>query len=316
MMFNKGVSGLIFDIQRFSIHDGPGIRTSVFFKGCSLRCFWCHNPEGISVKQQIQFTESRCITCGACVVHCQEGAQQLVNGIRNYDRGLCKECGECIQYCYSEALMQVGRTVTVDEVMQEVVADKPFYMTSGGGVTLSGGEPALQVDFAVAVLEACRMAGIHTAIETAGNVPWPMLKRLVELSDLIMMDLKHLDDEKHRTATGVSNQRVLENARNIVLTHKPVVFRTPVIPTVNDNPGDMLAIGEFIFNLITSSQSTFNSPVDISWEWLPFHKLAADKYRSLGMDYKAKELNTISKEKLNELVSTTQVLGVPVKLSI
>ena len=310
------LQGTIFDIQRFSLHDGPGIRTTIFFKGCSLHCFWCHNPEGLGLKKQIQFTETRCIQCGACVVVCPEGAQELRNGVRSYNRDLCKECGKCIEACCMEALLQVGKTVSAADIMLEVTADKPFYKTSGGGVTLSGGEPALQPEFAAAILVACKAEGIHTAIETAGNVPWSNLKRLVSLSDLLMMDIKHMNDANHRTITGASNKRIIENAKHLVKENKPVIFRTPLIPTVNDNHKDIKAIGDFIAGL---RNEVFNDNLHhpgISWEILSFHKLASDKYRGLGMAYEASDLDIIPKDQFYDLIATAQASGMPVKFAL
>ena len=308
------VNGTIFDIQRFSIHDGPGIRTTIFFKGCSLHCFWCHNPEGLSLRRQIQFTESKCINCGACVAVCPENAQQIIDGKRIYDRSLCKDCGLCIENCFSDALLQVGKTISVGETMEEILADSIFYQTSGGGVTLSGGEPALQPEYAELILDACQSRGIHTAIETAGNVPWDFLKRLVEKSDLIMMDLKHMDPVKHRAVTGVSNSLILVNAEKIVGMGKPVIFRTPVIPGVNDCIIEIQAIADFIRRLNVQKGNLGNKH-ELTWELLTFHKLATDKYRSLGLEYRANDLENLKKEQFNELVAVAQDSGIPIKYS-
>ena len=311
----KNLKGVIFDTQRFSIHDGPGIRTTVFLKGCSLQCFWCHNPEGLSKKKQIQFTESLCIYCGACVLNCPEGAQEINNRARLYSRDRCIECGECVQHCYSDALIEVGKTVGVEDVMLEIVADKIFYDNSGGGVTLSGGEPALQPEFASAILQACVESGIHTAIETSGNVPWNFLEKLVDLSNLVMMDLKHMDDEMHRKVTGVSNCRILENAVFLVNKNKPIIFRTPIVPNVNDNQKDIKAIADFIRNLIDPKVKYPDNDVEITWELLPFHKLASDKYKGLGLVYKANNTKLLEKDKIYELLEVAQSAGVPVKIS-
>lgn len=310
------LTGMVFDVQRFSLHDGPGIRTTVFLKGCSLHCFWCHNPEGMVGTKQIQFTESRCITCGACVANCPQGAHQIFNGKHVYDRSLCQECGICVQNCFTNALLAVGKKVTIQEIMQEVMADHPFYETSGGGVTLSGGEPALQPEFAVGILKECKEEGIHTAIETCANVPWSFLENLVSLADLIMMDLKHLDDRRHREVTGASNQRILENAKKIVHMNKPVRFRTPVIPSVNDSSEAIAEIAKFILQIKASSLSKAPAQADITWELLPFHKLAADKYRSLGLEYKAQDLDILTKERIAALAEDAKNAGMPVKIVV
>ncbi len=307
------LTGLIFDIQRFSVHDGPGIRTTVFFKGCSLRCFWCHNPEGLQAHLQIQFQVNRCIHCEACVEACPEHAQGLSDGLRTYDRTLCQACGACVDVCYADALLKVGREVTVDEVMVDVLADRTFYEASNGGITLSGGEPALQAGFAKALLQACKEAGVHTAIETAGNVPWKTLQGLLPATDLVMMDLKLMDTVRHRQATGVTNERILENARKIIASGKPIIFRTPVVPTVNDTPEDIAEIAAFIRELSLQRQVTGKQDGHMSWELLAFHRLATDKYRSLGLNYHASELAAPGKDVMKRLAVAAQMAGVPVK---
>ena len=306
------LTGLIFDIQRFSIHDGPGIRTSVFFKGCSLRCFWCHNPEGLEPRCQIQFFESRCILCGACVDACPEEAQGLSGGIRSFDRSKCRVCGECVDQCYSEALLKVGRIVSVQDVMGEVMADRTFYDASGGGITLTGGEPGLQPEFAVALLQSCKTAGIHTAIETAGNVPWEYLASLQPYIDLWMMDLKLLDSNRHREVIGVKNERIIENAKRIAASGKSLIFRTPVVPSVNDNPRDIIALAAFIGSLRDGRSSRDNGKSPISWELLPFHRMAVDKYCGLGLEYRANNLASPSPEVMGLLTELAQSSGVPV----
>jgi len=306
-------SGLIFDIQRFSVHDGPGIRTTVFFKGCSLRCFWCHNPEGIQPLSQIQYLENRCIHCGECVITCSDEAQQLINGSHQYVRDLCKQCGACIVVCYADALQWVGRKASVEEVMAEVMADRVFYETSGGGVTLSGGDPVLQPNFAKALLMACRANGVHTAIETAGNVTWKILGEIISLVDLVMMDLKHMNPERHRAVTGVSNVKILENARKISDSGKAIIFRTPIVPGVNDSQEEIREIGKFINSLSNHRHGSGPGIAPIIWELLAFHRLAADKYRSLGLKYKAQELTMQSKEEFGQLVKVAQESGVTVK---
>jgi len=305
--------GLVFNIQRFSIHDGPGIRTTVFLKGCPLHCFWCHNPEGMRPRQEIQFYPARCIMCGECVLACQQGAHILRDGVVTYDRELCTQCGRCVESCPAEAVELAGKEMTVDQVMQEVLADRPFYETSGGGMTISGGEPLLQMEFTCSLLEYCKAEGIHTAIETSGSVRWEKMEQLLPVTDLVLMDLKHMDPEKHRQFTGVSNRRILENARRLAQTDKAILFHTPVVPGVNDTPEEIAAIAQFTFDLVKLRATTQKQPADISLMLLPFHRLAADKYKSLGMDYRASNLDMPSKEKMQTLLDIAKQYRINVK---
>lgn len=300
--------GIIFSIQRFSIHDGPGIRTTVFMKGCPLRCFWCHNPEGIKPKPVIQFFPERCIGCDECIRVCQHGAAIKVNDVRIYDREKCVVCGECVETCYAGARVLTGKTMTVDEVVAEVLQDRAFYETSKGGVTLSGGEPLLQPQFAFDLLSRCKAEGLHTAIETCGNVRWEDVERVLPITDLIMMDIKQMDSAKHKWATGAPNERILESARRFARTDKPIIFRIPVIPTVNDTIAEVEAIGAFIRELIgIRDDMGGDGEATISLELLPFHRLAGDKYRSLDMDYRAKDLTAPSKGKMAELTAAAKM---------
>jgi pyruvate formate lyase activating enzyme len=303
--------GNVFDIQRFSIHDGPGIRTTVFLKGCSLRCFWCHNPEGLRRPAELQFLPARCIACGACLV-CPQAANELRDGALIYHRERCEACGQCVETCYAEGRRLVGRPMTVEEVMQEALRDRIFYETSGGGVTLSGGEPALQPEFSRAILVACQTEGIHTAIETAGNCAWDDLAMLLPATDLVMMDLKHMDAAKHRAATGVSNERILENARRLAASDKPLIFRIPIVPTVNDTPEEVAAIACFVRELGSLRAAGGNDGQSLSLELLMFHRLASDKYTSLGLIYRARDLVAPTKEQMAILAQAAAAQGVAV----
>jgi len=308
------VTGVVFNIQRFSIHDGPGIRTTVFLKGCPLHCFWCHNPEGIRPEPEIQFFPSRCIGCGECLKVCPEGAHELRDGVHIFHRERCVACGQCAALCYAGALEMIGQRMTVDEVLEEVLRDRAFYATSGGGVTLSGGEPLLQREFTLAILERSKAEGLHTAIETAANCRWDHLAELLPVTDLIMMDIKHMDADKHRAATGVSNGRILDNARRLAQTDKPIIFRVPVVPTVNDEPEQVAAIARFVRSLVEArSDDGRCAAADISLELLPFHRLATDKYRSLDMEYRAHGLETPTREHMAELVEVARAHSVTVR---
>jgi len=302
-------SGLVFNLQRFSIHDGPGIRTTVFLKGCPLRCFWCHNPEGLHPRLEVQFTPSRCIGCGACVLACQHGAQELGPHGRLYHRDRCATCGACVLECFAEALQLTGREMTVEQVMAEVLRDRAFYESSGGGVTLSGGEPLLQPAFTLALLQASRAAGLHTAIETTTQTRWENLHAVLPFVDLFMVDIKHLDSARHQAATGIPNHRLLANIRRLSATGKPILFRIPVVPTVNASVPEIQAIAEFVHAL--SAARPAGAP-PLALELLPFHRLAADKYTSLGLDDRAATLTPLDRAAMTELIQAARAVGVPV----
>jgi len=309
----QSVTGLVFDIQRFSIHDGPGIRTTVFLKGCSLRCFWCHNPESIRPRPEIQFYPERCIQCGACLSECPNNACLEVSDSIQFDRNRCQACGDCQSFCFSETLVLIGREISVSQVMAEIQRDQDFYIRSGGGVTLSGGEPVLQTAFTRALLRHCQNAGIHTAIETAGNYHWNMLAGLLPYVDLVMMDIKHMDPVRHQAAVGVTNERILGNARQLAETNIPILFRTPVVPTVNDTPAEVETIAHFAHECIALRRAIHGrDAAPINYELLKFHKMASDKYQSLGMRYAATDLEPLSPEDMDALNAVVaQTLDAP-----
>ena len=287
----KQLMGLIFDIQRFSVHDGPGIRTTVFLKGCTLRCFWCQNPEGLNLKPEIMFYPEKCIGCGNCIINCPRGAHIFKNGMHMYLREKCVGCGSCTETCYSGALKISGKWMRVEDVMKEILRDKVFYEVSNGGVTLSGGDPLVQSDFSLALLKRCKNEGLHTAIETAANCRWDVIEKLLPFIDLVMMDIKHMDPEVHRRVTGVTNNLILNNAKRLAETGKPLIIRVPVIPGVNDTAEQIEAIAKFV-------QPFENLQL---LELLPFHRLGEGKYRALGLNYPASHLKTPSKTKMRRL---------------
>ncbi len=214
--------GKIFDIQRFCIYDGPGIRTNVFFKGCPLRCVWCHNPESQKSENQLMFYRDKCAGCGECARLCA-----------NAFTGDCVGCGRCVERCRHDARRISGKEISSDEVVKTVLKDREFYRTSGGGVTLSGGEPLMQIDFAADILKKCRENGIHTAVETAGFVKWERFLKVIDCVDLFLYDIKGIDRENHIKNTGVSNELILENAKKLMAAEKNIRFRMPVVPEHN-----------------------------------------------------------------------------------
>ncbi len=300
------LTGTIFNIQRFSIHDGPGIRTTIFLKGCNLRCFWCHNPEAWEPDPQIQFFPEKCITCGACVDVCQHDAQLLKDNQRLYLRHLCNNCMDCVEECFSGALEQSGKKYSVDDVLTIVERDKTYYEFSQGGVTFSGGEPLLQQPYLKECLSACKQSGYHTAVDTALNVPWSLIEEIVPFTDLFLVDIKALDEQVHIHATGVSNIRILENLKHLANSHDNIWIRIPVIPGVNDTTKEIQAIIDYLSGISS-----------VNWiELLPFHTLGSEKYPSLGLDYIARELVPPSQKDMEEIRATFNRHGLPARIMI
>lgn len=267
---------MLFDIRRYSIHDGPGIRTTVFFKGCPLHCAWCHNPESQSGRPELMLHPARCIGCGACAGVCPNGAIHSVAGRWLTERTQCTACGRCAEACYAEARQVVGRAYTVDEALAAIERDRAFYAQSGGGVTFSGGEPLAQPDFLLELLRACQSAGLHTALDTCGFAAWEQFERVLPYVDLVLYDLKLMDEDRHRQYTGVSNRRILANLQRLCASGKPVWLRMPLIPGVNDDAANLTAAAAFAAAL----------PGRPSLNLLPYHNAAEAKYAGLGLPYR------------------------------
>lgn len=283
---------LIFDIQKFSIHDGDGIRTSVFLKGCNNTCAWCHNPESLSLKPQMRFYAQKCKGCGKCFEVCDTMALTL----SGFNAAACTACGKCAEVCPNGAREICGKQMTTDEVLKKVIEDKAFYKNSGGGMTLSGGEPLLQADFAAELLKKAKEEGIHCGIQTAGNVPYSSFEKVLPYLDFIMLDIKTFDNDKHLKYIGCFNKRILENAKKLSEEPVELIIRTPVIEAVNSEEKDILAIYEFIKDFKNLAY----------YELLPYHSLGLGKKESLYMDkgFVFEPLEKQKFEKLRSLVSS------------
>ncbi len=294
--FNPTAKGIVFDIQRFSVHDGPGIRTLVFLKGCPLSCRWCSNPESQQEEPEIIFMPPKCIDCQKCQAVCSTGAIDFNLASRIW-REKCNLCGRCTDVCNAEALSISGGEQTVAEVLAELKTDSIYYRRSGGGITLSGGEPLGQPGFAEELLKGCKAHGWHTAIETTGLTSERVLKRILPWVDLFLFDLKHMDTEKHREGVKVSNEIILQNARIIAQFGVPMIIRVPVIPQFNDNVGNIRATTEFALKLETVRELHL----------LPYHRLGQQKYAFLGREYPLEGLTPPSRNdmlRLKELVES------------
>jgi pyruvate formate lyase activating enzyme len=305
------VKGIVTDIQRFSVHDGPGIRTTVFLKGCNMRCRWCHNPEALRANRELQFIPLRCIGCGACLKACLRGAQAAFDGRRVFHRDRCAACGACAAACHAEALTLVGRQMSAEEVLDEVLLDRAYYRNSGGGVTLSGGEPLFQRDFSRQVLTLCKEQGLHTAIQTNLAWPWEHVAEVLDVVDLVMIDIKTTDRAAHLEWTGLPNDRVLDNAARLGRsppgspggrTTVRLVVRTPVVRGVNDTPAEIGRIADFI--------AAFGNL--LYYELLAYHPLGQGKYESLGLDCPA-GLDRPGPEQMRALAAEARKRGIPVR---
>ena len=296
-------NGLVFNIQKYSVHDGPGIRTTVFLKGCPLHCPWCHNPEGISRRREIVVLEGRCLGCGHCRLACRYGSAIPGEGALPARSDLCEVCGACVEACPTQARQVVGEELSVSQVLQSVLQDWIFYEESGGGVTFSGGEPLSQPAFLRGLLEACRRRGLHTAVDTCGLAQPEDLLAVAALTDLFLYDLKLMDDAKHRRYTGVSNALILENLQALGRKHGRIWLRVPIVPGINDEPADLEPAARFAAGVPGVQQVNL----------LPFHRTGLPKSQRLGQNSGLAEVQPPSAAAMTRAVGIFKSAGLTVK---
>ncbi len=294
--------GCIYNIQHFSIHDGPGIRTLVFFKGCRLRCPWCANPESQDFAPEIGRRSDRCVRCGACRRACPRGA--ISERAFFVNPGLCDGCGKCVDACPQDALVVFGKRMSAQEVITDVARDRSYYRISGGGVTVSGGEPFDQAGFLRSLLSECQAAGFHTAVETNGYAPSDVIRDVSRFVDLFLFDMKHMDRAAHEKLCGVPNQLILDNLRLIALeTEKSVVVRIPVIPGMNNDSRNFHSLADMLSDLTWRGRA-------IEVHVLPYHGLGISKYQTLGREYLLKDIAPPSETELREVIALFRTKGI------
>lgn len=293
---------VITDVQKFSVHDGPGIRTLIFFKGCPLKCQWCQNPETWRPEPQIMYTQNACIHCGACISACAAGAIHPAGSGIAIDPDRCRVCGSCTNVCYAEALKKVGRRVSIEDLMNIILEDEAFYGEQGG-VTLSGGEILMQADFAAELLKTAKARRIHTAIETCGFGSREKLLEIAKFCDLVLYDVKHMDPEFHRRYTGYSNERILSNLEAVVATGTKVIIRIPYIPGVNASDENIRQTGRLAKRLGVAQVHL-----------LPFHTLGESKWNGLSLDYPFSSAPLPDGEMLRRSAKILEDMGVSVNI--
>jgi glycyl-radical enzyme activating protein len=287
----------LFDIKKMAVHDGPGIRTTVFFKGCPLRCQWCHSPESMIRDQQIRFVENLCTDCGNCMATCPQGCH-IVDAVKGhtYLRDDCIQCGQCIETCPSDALGMIGYDATLDEVTEILLKDKKYFDASGGGVTFSGGEAMAQSEFVLALAKRMQAAGIHVALDTCGQPMWSRYEPVMEYVDLVLFDIKETDPAKHRAFTGADNERILENLRRIDATGTEIYLRCCLVPGLNATPEHFAALGALADSL--ENVTVLNV--------LPFHPFGRSKSAMIGQTYPLAHIPTVEDETAEEWIAEIQ----------
>ncbi len=294
-------TGIIFNIQKFSVHDGPGIRTTVFMKGCPLQCRWCSNAESMSPKPQLGVIRERCNNCGKCLKACPEEAISFADNVIRFNRDRCTACGECVAVCSPGALTVYGKQVTVDEVFKEVSRDKLFYEGSRGGVTVSGGEPLRQADFVAALFQRCHQAGIGTCLDTCGYAATDKLKEVLAFTDYVLYDIKHMDINCHHQLAGAPNDLILSNAQVVAESETPMLCRIPLIKDVNDTVHNIGKTAQFVKMLGNG----------IAVELLPYHRLGIGKYQTLDKPYAGEAFVIPSSEEIEAVKHIFEAYGVP-----
>lgn len=292
-------TALLTDIQRFSLHDGPGVRTTFFFKGCPLRCLWCANPETLLPQPELFFAKKKCIGCGTCAKVCPHGCIRRENRAL-IDRDCCQKCFACAQACPTTSLTRKGTVYTAEELVNIALADNAFYEQSGGGVTASGGEPLLQSEAVAVFFQMANQAGLHTAMETAGHVPWEAFERVLPHCDLIYLDIKHAVDEVHRRLTGVGTEVIHKNLYALANSKANVIVRAPMIPGCNMDEDSINAL------------ATLLRPLGVRVELLPFHQLGQNKFEAVGREYTLKGKKPLREQDMKSVVDMLKASGIQV----
>ncbi|MHC4641399.1 MAG: glycyl-radical enzyme activating protein [Planctomycetota bacterium] len=300
----RKITGLVFDIKKYAIHDGPGIRTTVFLKGCPLHCQWCQNPESWEKDPELCFRTGRCVRCGHCVEVCTRHATTIIEDQPSIDPSNCSLCGECVDACLAGAREIIGQEMNVNQVMTEIQKDTVFYDQSKGGATFSGGEPLMQSEFLLALLNHCKTHGIHTAVDTCCFAEFEIIRKVADKTDLFLCDLKHMDNNMHERFTGVGNNLILDNIKQLSEAGKEIIIRIPVIPGFNDDQGNIEATGQFAASLSNISR------VDL----LPYNRGGTEKSTRLSADYKFMQAETPDDEKMNSIAEILEKYGFEVKI--